>query len=237
MIFFSKKRYFTGGKRKIPVRRVSATSVEDFDRLLGIVQALPTGSWWGWWPTHEFPWDWNSRLQPCVMVRDIHLYVLTEEFAVELPETYADLLMTWLRKDYWDEQWHGFGRERGPQARVYWTQKLRWRVGRIFKSGEWISDPCSYEPDTECDRSVLIPGLKMINGRIENFDLGQRRPVNPHWNDPEMDPEPKMESQSDDPNVAEYFQLPVDAREAYLEAKPWIKSLLISRGIIHSGDV
>jgi hypothetical protein len=218
MIFFSKKQFYTGGRGRIPVWRVSATTPEDFERLREAVSGLPRKLWSGQWPTEKRPWNYLDKRQPCLHVKREVLDLLLEEGAVELPQTYCDLLTHQLRKEFW-ELWWRHGRLDG-QAAVYWKKKLIWLHNHVYRSGEFVVQPDWYESDVKCDVSILIPGLKLINQRIENFDLGQRRRVN-------QENIPDKPTEEDIPeNIREYYNLPEADRASWLASHPWLTKLV-----------
>lgn len=178
MIFFSKKQFFTPGRSQILVWRVSADTPEEFERLLQALQKHSPKLWGGQWPTKLRPWAHNCKLQPYIQVKQPVLEDLVANHkAVELPHAYTELLIGWLKQEYW--RLYGNHVHKDGQVAVYWQDRLRWLVNQVSKSGDYVPEPDLHEPSVICDAETMIVGLKIVNNRIENFDLGQRRRVNP----------------------------------------------------------
>jgi len=178
MIVFSKKAGHTGGKRQHVVRKLSATSAEDFERLTDYLRKNQDG-WWGHWPTEVSPWAHADKRAPHVWLRETGLPVVVRQLgAVEMPATYFELVVFRLKREMWEMYWPHAGREPDGRASKYWADKMKWLAGKIITSGEWVPDPGVYIPDTPCDEDVVEVGLKIVNGWIENLRLRHRNRLN-----------------------------------------------------------
>lgn len=223
MIVFGKSVKKTGGKRQHPVRKLSASTAEDFEVLLKALKGLD-GEWWGHWPTVVQPWNYTDKRTPHVWLRETRLAeVVRRTGAVELPDSYLEFVIFKLKRQFWEELWQGHGEELTGKASKYWREKLRWAAGRIVREGEWVSVPETYVPDTPCDEDLLIVGLKMINSWVENLSLGHRNRLNP--------PSDKgAGSLSALPaNLRAYYSLPPEKRESYLGDHPWLIPMVEER--------
>ncbi len=179
MIYVSTEPKTQPGTVDKTVYKVSAATIPQFWDLLQWLQGHGEG-WWGRWPSKGRGWEHNDKRQPCFFLSGELLARLTSERKVaELPGPYAELQLTILRRELWKELWHDHKSNVAGGVSEYWRKKLVYLSGAAKKSGDHFRDPTLYSGRGLADLPSSVELIENTNSWIENFDLGQRKRVNP----------------------------------------------------------
>lgn len=246
MIVFSQKEHFTGGKGRLRVIKVTASTPEEWSALLSAAQAADMpGMWWAESPSQERPWGAKDRRQVVVWARPAVVERLVASCgATAVPETYWQLCAGVLRMEFW-KLW--CRAETGDQEMwAHWRARLRWLAGQVYRSGEFVEDVEAWDGgeqlvDFGYEESRAAAAVKEWNGWIENFDLAQRRRVKPRSKEENrifmldgkrMRITREMAIRDDQ---LRYATMSKEALEEEISAKPWMEGLLRSWSVLWEG--
>lgn len=237
VIVFSQKEHFTGGKGRLKVLKLTASTPEEWFLLLQSVRGGDfAGQYWIESPTADQPWGAKVRRQCAVWARPAVVERLVAACgATAVPESYWQLCAGVLRMELW-KMW--CRDETGDQELwAHWQARLKWLAGQVFRSGEWVSDPEAWDGGERVvefgySDSGAVAAVKEWNGWIEKFDLAQRRTLKPG---PRVLPNRVLPIDRERYVVTkrvrlrvdqvEYMSMTPEEREALKASKPWMQSL------------